>query len=773
MTGFVWLLVSLSVSGSLLAAVVFAASLLLKKRPALRYYLWLVVALRLLLPVAPGDNAMARLFTAANSPAPRAAVVRLPQDEPADTPVKTEADADPLPVTDAGDWIGTEHQDEYYTEIVRTTRRLADFGAARVLAYIWAFGACSVLFPHLFGLFELRRTLRLTGRLPSPEQQAALDAVWTGRRAPLLRRSRSVDTPITLGVFCPMIVLPDRAYTDGELHYILLHETTHVRRLDVAYKWLMLLAVSAHWFNPLVRGVNRLVDRACEQACDAAVVRDLSESERLAYCETLLNAAAASRRQELPAATLGEDARELKNRMAAALDYRAATRRVRVLAGVLFAAVCVLGLALGCTTGESDAAENEEISAMAANDWTALGEFESNNQDMEARAAIGRMSEAWAQALESRDSDRRRAMMAENMLEAYPGDAIFEWMNGHEDCRLREYTIHPYAMWWAEDVETTVGSADVIYTLIDDQMNLYFAKERLEFSKQGGAWQICDQYLTEGFVFSSRWDAEYVLRQGNPIVPRYTEEELARIKKEQSSVYGLNVADAAVQMLHLEGGTAFARSKPGEVWYEWDDGRLGIQMEKPAGCDFWVVESLDWSFRMFDFGSAQSMILEGLPGNYEVENDGGGADWHRCKVLKDGEYQCTLLVSKRSGEIKYCGENEVHSPYRDAPIYDAVMKRSAWDGEFYRSGEPGGYAIERTGEESFRLREIGGDGTAYGRISGNQGWTEDGRMLVVWCANGYMLDVHELDETGALTPDREMFYSDKFFEDYGGNKIPV
>mgnify|MGYP000261345025 FL=1 len=57
------------------------------------------------------------------------------------------------------------------------------------------------------------------------------------------------------GVLRPRIYLPIRLlsdYHEEDLRYILLHELTHYRHLDVITGYLMNLAGTLYWFHPLV-----------------------------------------------------------------------------------------------------------------------------------------------------------------------------------------------------------------------------------------------------------------------------------------------------------------------------------------------------------------------------------------------------------------------------------------------------------------------------------------------------------------------------------------
>ena len=119
----------------------------------------------------------------------------------------------------------------------------------------------------------------------SPEgyTQAALEAL--GGTVPVLRAG--VDTPMTLGLLRPVIVLPPEV-PEADLPLILRHELCHIRRRDLWYKGLMLLANAVHWFNPLVWLLRRQGETDLELTCDDAVAAGLSGGDRRAYGEALL-----------------------------------------------------------------------------------------------------------------------------------------------------------------------------------------------------------------------------------------------------------------------------------------------------------------------------------------------------------------------------------------------------------------------------------------------------------------------------------------------------
>lgn len=758
MTAFLWILVTLSLSGSVLAILVLCLTSLLRRRPTLSYYLWLLVALRLLLPFALEVNAMSRLAERLDAQEIRFTPVRM-EDVPTVPEVRPDA-AVIVYTPEDGEEPGAESDSAplYVPDpaivrgIAQTTRRLASLGAARVMLFIWLFGAGAVLLPHIWGFYRLKRLLHRSAEPPAEEQQAMLEALYSGKRRLRLFRCGAAVTPMTFGIFRPVIILPEQRFTPEELRYILLHELTHVRRFDAAYKWLMLLVTGAHWFNPLVWKIERVVSRACEYSCDAAVVRGLNVQQRIAYCRTLLQAAEAGQRQNLPAAALGEGAAAMKARMESAISFRALGRKGQAGCAVLLAFVAVLGLLLGCTDGKK-AGEGAAITEPAL-------------ADSSDREAIRALCTEWAEAAWTRDTAARNALLAQ------PDDRpmiaeVFPNVRYHPDRRMRSYTFDLGAGNAAADSREWRYAA-LSYVMEDNAMLQYRMTERLTLTQAGGSWRVLDQSVT--YCEPSSYTELEELWGGTVFLPDFTDQDLRLMESGQLGLYGLDAGEAAVQALHLSGGELLwdgqmDGSGRAECRYHWADGDLRIVMEQPRGHSLWVpVEVEPDSLNGFSALEMRHMVLNGLPGGWETEDFLPDGAYFTCGVLDPaGERVCTLRVDRRTGEIFWLDEEGQLRPYHESPLRETLEARSTWEGEFYPyRKEEQRTVIHRIGERVFSYSRADGS-SGMGRYSGNQGWTDDGKFLFVWCADGCNLEVYGRAEDGTLLLDScESLQSDLF-----------
>jgi hypothetical protein len=101
-------------------------------------------------------------------------------------------------------------------------------------------------------------------------------------------------TPITLGLWKPVIILPPDwiEWDEPALAAVLAHEEEHVRRRDPLIAFITLINRAVFWFHPLAWWLRREISALSEQACDAAVVSRGHDEAR--YAAVLLQFARAA-----------------------------------------------------------------------------------------------------------------------------------------------------------------------------------------------------------------------------------------------------------------------------------------------------------------------------------------------------------------------------------------------------------------------------------------------------------------------------------------------
>ncbi len=334
--------VSLSLSGSLVILVLLLCGPLLRGRVSRRwqYYVWLVAIFRLLLPLSPQASPIGALFREPEAPP----AVQAASPYAAETvPARAETAPNPLhPVQPS---------------VPPPDPASAGISPAEALALAWLGGALVLMVWRVSAYLHFLRCLRAGRREVS--DPALLDLLArTGeelkvRRPVELWENPLAASPMLLGLFRPRIVLPSAAVSETDFRCTALHELTHYRRRDLLYKWLVQLTVCLHWWNPLVWVMAREIDRACELACDEAVLRRLKPEERLSYGDALLRAleSGGGYRAARGSVSLGESAELLKERLSAIMNFKKPSRWTALLSLVLAAALTTGAAAAGAYTG--------------------------------------------------------------------------------------------------------------------------------------------------------------------------------------------------------------------------------------------------------------------------------------------------------------------------------------------------------------------------------------------------------------------------------------
>ena len=111
------------------------------------------------------------------------------------------------------------------------------------------------------------------------------------RRNITIHQYDCIHTPLTYGIFHPVILLPKESLeqSPSTLNFILTHEWVHIRRFDCVTKILLTAALCIHWMNPLVWVMYLLFNRDIELSCDETVLHLLGRNKRSDYALALID----------------------------------------------------------------------------------------------------------------------------------------------------------------------------------------------------------------------------------------------------------------------------------------------------------------------------------------------------------------------------------------------------------------------------------------------------------------------------------------------------
>jgi beta-lactamase regulating signal transducer with metallopeptidase domain len=277
-------------SSLLIVLVVLAGRTIFRKAsPQLRYALWGLVLIRLVvppwvdLPTALGHWGMpeVRQHVAAYVPLDAAA------------PAATSMLQRPLvggvspalsnSVTDGG------------AQVLSSVTPPIQWSLALFVIGLWCLGVASLLLLLLARLFRMHRDVKRGAPAPAWIGEAVARYRTTlGVRLPVrIRVVPGNQSPALMGLLRPTILLPQGALDnlrEDQLRAVLAHEIAHVKRWDFVVNWAQVLLGIAYFFHPLFWFANREMRRERELACDDLTLITLGLN-REGYAESLLRVA--------------------------------------------------------------------------------------------------------------------------------------------------------------------------------------------------------------------------------------------------------------------------------------------------------------------------------------------------------------------------------------------------------------------------------------------------------------------------------------------------
>lgn len=95
-------------------------------------------------------------------------------------------------------------------------------------------------------------------------------------------------TPMIIGIFRPVICLPQIAFTNEELENILQHEWSHYMHKDAWIKLFVYILSAIFWWNPFIHLFRKELDHILEIQCDLRITKKMDEVERIGYLDSVM-----------------------------------------------------------------------------------------------------------------------------------------------------------------------------------------------------------------------------------------------------------------------------------------------------------------------------------------------------------------------------------------------------------------------------------------------------------------------------------------------------
>ena len=321
----VWL--SATVSAVLLPLLLATRWLQSRVKAKSLYILWLLLAVRLVVPVE------------ITLPKP-AVTVQVPQYE---VTIPTNRPSEELPNDQLSPVEPNVEPSLPQTEQEPDLTAQTEVPVAVVLGTLWLTGVFAIALIQISSYLVTRRALLRWARPVSPETREQIEhlALRLGlKRGFQVRRSDRVRTAMVLGVLRPVLLIPQEECDP----LVVLHELNHLRRRDLEYKGLMMAACWLHWFNPLVWWMSRVAGRNLELCCDEDVAGKENSAFRHRYGRLLLECATEGAGPVL-SSRFGSSKEELKARLT---NLFVAKKRGRALVCLALACAVLAGGLVAC-----------------------------------------------------------------------------------------------------------------------------------------------------------------------------------------------------------------------------------------------------------------------------------------------------------------------------------------------------------------------------------------------------------------------------------------
>jgi|GEM_PF-969291 len=256
--------ISLTASAVILA--VYALSPILEQKYMAKwfYYIWLLIAIRLLIPIP---------FTLPDAP------IQISPERIFEESASLQSTSLP------GILIGEVVQPE------KPANSASNISLLQLGAIIWIVGAFAFSIYHMLQYFCFIKNVKRWILQPDSDQEFIFSKLKSDleiKGAISLHRCKTVKIPMMFGIIHPAVLIPCIDYPQTDLYLVLKHELMHYKRHDIEAKILMFVVQALYWFNPFVHLMSNQFNQALEMKCDEYVIGGIDAVHKKRYMETLL-----------------------------------------------------------------------------------------------------------------------------------------------------------------------------------------------------------------------------------------------------------------------------------------------------------------------------------------------------------------------------------------------------------------------------------------------------------------------------------------------------
>ena len=153
------------------------------------------------------------------------------------------------------------------------------FWIIQIALIVWLIGMVWVIVRKLKDSYGERKAheLKMKNNMPfrADEYRAMLSRMYPHRNWKRIQFCTNFLTrsPVVVGKLFPVIIIPERKYSEFQIQVILMHEGMHIVRLDNLAKRISSVLIYINWFNPYLKSYTKELDEWADIACDISVCK--------------------------------------------------------------------------------------------------------------------------------------------------------------------------------------------------------------------------------------------------------------------------------------------------------------------------------------------------------------------------------------------------------------------------------------------------------------------------------------------------------------------
>ena len=170
-----------------------------------------------------------------------------------------------------------------------------------IIIFIWILPATFIIYRHIKEYLHFKHALDI---MPATEDQHLYNIFEKAdihNNIPDIKIivHAYVNSPAIIGIFHPVIILPDISFNDNELLSIFMHEISHYKYKHQFIKLIMEFICAIFWWNPLFKKLSSELSHAMELQSDKAVCLNLNHKQKKEYLQAIAKVAGNTKNKNL------------------------------------------------------------------------------------------------------------------------------------------------------------------------------------------------------------------------------------------------------------------------------------------------------------------------------------------------------------------------------------------------------------------------------------------------------------------------------------------